>query len=266
LVALLAIAFAYPERASVEASPAIKLPFSVGERLVYSVKWDPPWYLFFIPPIEAGEAEVQLVGETEYHGKKAFKILFKAHSSGMMVRVSGMRIEDEYVFFTEPGTFCTLGFSKKIRQGRRKRQIDVDYLRETHQLHFREVDEAVVPSKLKKDITLNGIPSCVQDPLSALYSYRTAQTPEGHTQNFLIGHDDRIKEVKSLVEKKEVVETPAGKFTAWRINTIALMGELFQQGGQFKVWLSADEKKLPVQFEIKVNLGRVFGKLKSRPS
>ena len=40
------------------------------------------------------------------------------------------------------------------------------------------------------------------------------------------------------------------------------MGGLFKEGGQFKIWFSADEKKVPVQFEVKVKLGRVFGELK----
>jgi hypothetical protein len=78
----------------------------------------------------------------------------------------------------------------------------------------------------------------------------------------VIGYDDRIKEVESRVEKQEKVKTPAGEFTAWQIRTTALMGGLFKEGGQFRIWISADEKRLPLQFEVKVRLGKVMGKLK----
>ena len=77
-----------------------------------------------------------------------------------------------------------------------------------------------------------------------------------------LGYDDRVKEVESLIEKKEWIEIPVGRFEAWRLNTVALMGGLFKGGGQFKVWLSADERKVPLQFEAKVILGKVVGKLK----
>jgi hypothetical protein len=37
---------------------------------------------------------------------------------------------------------------------------------------------------------------------------------------------------------------------------------MFKGGGTFLLWLSDDERKLPVRFEAKVKLGRVFGSVK----
>lgn len=251
------------ERASENTKTAADLPFSIGEHLVYLIKWDPPWYLFFLPAMEAGEVDLQLLGDAEYKNKKAWKIVFTAHSSGRLTKVAGMKIDDEYIFFTEPQTFCALGASEKLREGKRKRQIEVEYLRETNQLHFREMDDSVNPPKLKKDEIKSDIPSCVQDPLSALYFFRLSELRPDHDQKFVLGYNDRIKEVKAHVEKLESIETPAGKFNAWNVSTSALMGGLFKDGGQFKIWFSADQRKVPLQFEVKVSLGKVFGKLKS---
>jgi hypothetical protein len=251
------------ERAAEETRAAIAPPFAIGERLIYRVKWDPPWYLFFLPAMEAGEVEVQLLGDAQYKNKKALKIVFTGRSSGTLIKMSGMKIEDEYIFYAEPETFCALGASVKIREGKRKRQIEVEYLRETNQLHIREMDESVFPAKLKKNEIKNNIPSCVKDPLSALYLYRQSELQLHHEQLFVLGYIDRTKEVRTHVEKLENVETPAGRTNAWDIRTTALMGGLFKDGGQFRVWLSADPRKIPLQFEIKVSLGKVLGKLKS---
>jgi hypothetical protein len=245
-----------------ETRNAAEFPFSEGERLVYSVFWHPPWYLFFLPAMEAGEIELRMVGPVDYNDGKAIKILFNARSSGILASLSGMKIDDEFIFLSEPETFCALKVSKKIREGKRKRQIQVEYLREKHQLHIREFDEAAVPPTLKKDELKDNIPACIQDPFSALYSLRRAPLQAEYVQKSWIGHDDKFKEVRSEVEKKENVETPVGKFPAWRINTVSLMGGLFRDGGEFRIWLSADEKKAPLQFEAKVQLGRVLGKLK----
>lgn len=250
------------ERVSDTVGNEAAVPFSIGERLVYSVKWYPPWFLFFLPTMEAGEAELQLIGETEYKGAKALKISFKARSSGIFVRLSGIKVDDEFIFLAEPATYCALSASKKVREGKHRHQIDVEYIRETHQLHFRELDESVRPPKIKKDEYKGNIPDCVKDPFSALYLLRMSELNAKYAQTLLIGNDDMIKEVRSQVEKRETIETPIGKFPAWRINTISLLGGLFKEGGQFRIWISADRRRLPLQFEARVRLGRAIGKLK----
>ena len=83
---------------------------------------------------------------------------------------------------------------------------ELEYLRESRQLHFREMDEAVVPPKLKKDIVKDNIPACVQDPFSALYSYRGETLQQGLVRTHVIGNDDKIKEVRTHVEKQETVK------------------------------------------------------------
>jgi hypothetical protein len=233
-----------------------------GERLVFSVEWDPPWYLLFLPAMEAGTIEIQLPGETDYGGKKAVQFLFHAHSSGILSKLARLHIDDRFVYFAEPETLCSLSFSRKIRENRRRRQIDVRYFRDTRKLHIRELDESVDPPELKKDAIKNDIPACVHDPLSAIYLLRMDSLRIKHRRTFIVGHDDRIKEIQSFVAKREKVETPAGEFAAWKIQTTALSEGLFKEGGQLWIWFSADEKKLPVQFEIRVRLGKVIGKLK----
>lgn len=238
-------------------------PFIFGEHLVYKIEWDPPWYMFFLPTIEAGEAELLLTRDSEYNQKKALKLTLKGRSSGMLAKIMGMKVEDEFVFYTEPDTLCTLASAQKVREGKRKRQINVEYLRETRQLHIREIDEAVTPPKLRKNAMKDNIPACLHDPLSALYLFRLSRISLNQSQVYVIGNDDKIQEVKTFVEQKEKINTSFGKIYAWRVQTTALKEELFRARGQFKIWISADEKRLPLQFEAKVPLGRVIGKLKS---
>ena len=233
----------------------------VGERLVYKVEWDPPWFLFFLPKMDAGEAVLHLTGETEYESKKALELRFTANSSGTLVKLANMRIEDEFVFLTEPGRYCTYRVSQKIREGKRKRQIDVQYLRDRRQLHIREIDEAEVPPKVKKDAIKDDIPECVHDPFSALYVFRQSDLQPGYARTLLMGNDDKVREIRAVVEKQEAIQTASGKTPAWRVSIAALMGGLFKEGGQFRIWFSADEKKVPLQFEVRVRIGRVLGTL-----
>jgi hypothetical protein len=245
-----------PESASAGSIP-------IGEKLVFLVEWNPPWYLFFLPPMEAGEAEIIVSEETEYKGNKAIKIIFNARSSGALVKLAGIKIDDHFEFLTNPETLCTYAVSKREREGKRKRDIDVVYLPETKQLHIHEVDRAVEPPVVKKDLYKDNIPECVKDLFSALYYARRHEFFIGAKYQSVVGDNDRIKDIQVRVEKNEQVTTPLGKFSAWRLNTVALVGGLFKEGGQFRMWLTSDERKVPVQFEAKVNLGTISGKIKS---
>lgn len=262
LAAVAVVAMAHQEQPA-GGTPGRADESPVGERLIYRIQWDPPWYLFFLPRMEAGDVRIELKRDAEYRGGKAYKIVLAANSSGALAKMSGMKIEDEFVYYVEPDTFCTMSASEKIREGKRKHQIDVQYFRETRKLQILDVDEAAVPPKVRKDEIKNNIPECVHDPLSALYMFRRLPLRDQFSRSFVLANDDKIREVRSLVEKQEMIETTAGKTAAWRVSTSALMGGLFKEGGQFRVWLSADEKKVPLQFEVKVRLGRIFGKLKS---
>jgi hypothetical protein len=257
-----ALAGHIPAQSADAAATSDAKPF-VGERTIYRVEWNPPWYLFFLPTMEAGEAELSVSEVTEFEGKKALRIVFQARSSGTLVKLAGVKIDDHFEFLSDPETFCTFVATKNIREGKRKRDITVRYLPETNRLHFREVDLTVTPPAVKKDEFKNDIPGCVKDLFSALYFVRRLDLKPGMRHKSLVGDNDKIKEVEAHVEKKEIVTTPKGKYPAWKLNTIALVGGLFKEGGQFRIWVSADEKKLPVQFEAKVNLGTVIGKLKA---
>jgi hypothetical protein len=47
-----------------------------------------------------------------------------------------------------------------------------------------------------------------------------------------------------------------------KVETISVFGGLFRDGGTFIVWLSDDQNRIPIKFEAKVKLGKVFGSIK----
>ena len=198
-----------------------------------------------------------------YKGTKALKIVFSALSSGTLVRLFGLNVQDTYEFVTDAQTLCTRSVSKTIREGKLKRDIEVVYLPDSRQLHKREVDVSAVVPKVIRDKNYDDIPPCVKDLFSALYSLRRQPLTVGSSYRFLVSDDERIKEVEVRMERVEKVETPSGVYRAWRINTVAILGGLFKNGGQFHMWLTADDRKLPVRFEVQVSLGRATGSLKA---
>jgi len=241
---------------------ALPSPF-VGERAVYTIKWDPPWYLFFLPKMEAGELDVHLTGISEFRNRPMLKTVLTVRSSGRLASLTGFKVADEFVIYSEPGTLCAGGALIRIHEGKKKRHREVEYVRDSRQLHFREINEAVSPPELKKDVYKNVVPACIRDPISALYLYRSEKLLAGLDRKYWLYNNGKIREVSARVEKQESVETPAGKFAAWRMQTDAMKEDLFLEKGQLRIWLSTDEKQLPVQFEARVGMGRILGVLNS---
>ena len=143
------------------------------------------------------------------------------------------------------------------------RLLELEYFQDERRLHFRAFDESVTPSVLQKEVSKADLPLCVRDPFSTLYFYRTLPLVKGFEKRIAVGNDEKVLEVRARVENQESVETPAGRFAAWKVRTDALSGALFSQNGEFRIWMSADERKAPVRFEAKVRLGQVIGVLKT---
>jgi len=237
------------------------MPFGIGEELIYKVEWNPPWYLFFLPSMAAGTADLKMTGGATYQGKDALKIEFSAKSSGTLVKLAGVKVDDSFEFIIDPETLRTFAVAKRVREGKRKRNIEVVYFPKSSRLHILELNMAAVPPRVDKDKFVEEVPFGVQDVFSALYSMRLEKLELDASHKSIVGDNDRVGEVATRVEKRETVKTHLGKYDTWRLNTVALLGGLFQGRGKFRIWLSADDRKMPVKFEAKVKLGKVTGKL-----
>ena len=183
-----------------------------NERLVYKIQWDPPWYLFFIPKVDAGEVTLEFNRDAEYEGSKAFRISLKANSSGSLAKISGVKIEDEFVFHTEPGTYCTVSASEKIREGKRKRQIDVQYFREESRLHIREVDESdfgLQAGLFTKDMTV--IHDAIENievgglMVNDVSTFRIDHMPYGGVKDSGIGREGVRAAIEDMTEPRLLV-------------------------------------------------------------
>jgi len=238
-------------------------PFSPGESLSYKVVWDPPWYLLFLPEMEAGELRLSLGETTKYEQKPAAPITFEARSSGTLASLTGVKVEDIFESLADPVTLCTYTVRKRVREGKRKRDIDVTYYPEARRLHILETDVAKAPPHINKDKFLDDIPSCVHDIFAAVYALRRADLHVGSRDQWVLGDDDNIRRVETRVVKSEIIQGHAGPVRSLRIETVALLGGLFREGGQFRIWLSEDARRLPVRFEINVRLGKAYGRLVS---
>ncbi|MCH2695094.1 MAG: DUF3108 domain-containing protein [Acidobacteriia bacterium] len=266
LLAILCTIFFYSEslHASLSKNPSDVIP--KGETLVYEVRWNPPFWMFFLPTISAGEMMLKFHNSIDYKGEKAFRITAEAVSSGFLPKLTGFTVKNYYESLVNTERFCSTRFTeiareeKTTRPGRRKRYrnkiLTIDYKKRVG--NYLTYDATQNPPKELKNKNFEEFPVCVQDFLSAVYQTRLKEIKVGDTYLINISNNGIIKKVKIRAMKKETVIALAGTYSTIKIKSSSVRG-LFKGGGSLVVWITDDNRKMPVKYEAKAWLGKVFG-------
>jgi hypothetical protein len=244
------------------------LPFALGETLTYDIKWNPPLWLLVLPgTYHAGVLTLKVDKKFDYQGRPAYRLTADAKSSGTLPRAAGVKIEDYFESILDAKDLCSQRITKRIREGKRKRDIEIIFYKSTRTVSFHEVDVSKNPPQEKKQ-ELKEVPACVQDVLSVIYAARLKAMEPGDTYPISVSDDGKVKDVQIKVLKRERIKMQDGQeesVRALKLQVLALFGGLYKSTGNFFIWVSDDDKKIPLKFDAKAKLGRVFGFLK-KPS
>jgi hypothetical protein len=236
--------------------------FPTGETLVYEVQWDPPGWFFLVPTITAGELTFVFQGPTEHKGAPAFKVTASAVSSGFFPKMAGITVTDSFESIVSAPEFCSLQMSKKIREGKRQRDVLLTFDQANGQSRYEAYDMSKnPPAELKNELVKN-IPVCVQDLLSAVYYTRLQDLKIGSKVRFAVSDNGVVRNIEVRVDKQEMLDSVLGRCPVLKTEAVSVFGGVLQSSGTLHIWVSNDERKLPLKFEAKVKLGRVFGTAK----
>jgi hypothetical protein len=103
-----------------------------------------------------------------------------------------------------------------------------------------------------------------RDALGGFYYVRSLELPVGReiTVNYADGKVSKPIVVKVL--RKERVEVPAGTFDTIVIEPVLKETEgIFKQEGRIWIWVTDDEKKMPVVLKSKIAIGEIFVQLET---
>jgi hypothetical protein len=183
--------------------------------------------------------------ETELDGKPAYKFELSAISGQFLSKIFIVR--DYLASWVDPKTFRSLRFEKHTVEGKRVRDdlIEFDYA--------------------KKVAYRDGKPIAIEentlDSLSSLYYIRLIDL-EQRDQVPLTVVSRHLFPLSVVVQGRETVTTPAGTFKTIRVEPQGPDG-LIGKGKTLTLWLTDDERKMPVQLKSKLKVGTLTGKLKS---
>lgn len=183
--------------------------------------------------------------ETELGGKPAYKFELSAISGQFLSKIFIVR--DYLASWVDPKTFRSLRFEKHTVEGKRVRDdlIEFDYAKK---VAYRDGK----PIRIEEN-TL--------DSLSSLYYIRLIDLEQRDPVPLTVV-SRHLFPLSVVVQGRETVTTPAGTFKTIRVEPQGPDG-LIGKGKTLTLWLTDDERKMPVQLKSKLKVGTLTGKLKA---
>jgi len=213
--------------------------FTKGEELVYDVN-----YGF----VTAGEATIRVPEYRTIRGRKCYYVLFHVKSKPFFDVF--YKVRDRYETYIDTRGIFPWKFEQHIREGGYSRDFIVS---------FNHYNRKAITDDKSYDI-----PLYVQDIMSALFYVRTM-----NFDGFRPGQKVWIKNfykdstytlgVKYL--GRQEIEVEAGTFKTIILQPLISEGGLFKASGRIFVWVSDDERKIPVQVKAEIPIGSIVGEL-----
>jgi len=214
-------------------------PFGVGEKLTFEIK-----YGF----IGAGTAVLGIPRTIEERGYECYHIVSLAESNEFFSVFFTVR--DVAESYWDVRELIPRRFEKRLREGDFRAHDLVLYDHERGFARYPEQRGRIVP-----------VSAGAQDILSSLYYVRMMPLEVGRSV-FIENHADKKNyplEIKVL--KRERIEVPAGEFDCIVVEPVMRASGLFSHKGRLTVWLTDDERRMPVLMKSKVVVGSIAAML-----
>ncbi len=217
-------------------------------------------------------------------GKAVFQLdqqpgLMKVQASADTVGATNMiyQVIDRFQSSFNPQTGCSAGFGKQTQEGRRRISSDLVFTPGAAakapaatstpgtQAPAALGTQTLTEHNLVKNTTKvqqGQIPACVIDTLSGIFYVGSQRLTIGQDFKLPLADAMRTVAVTMKVEAKEDVKTPAGTFSAIRVQPTADAG-VVKNRGTITIWYSDDARHLPVQIRAKLFWGTITFHLQS---
>jgi len=219
--------------------------FKNGEKLTFEINFG---------FVTAGEAVMEIDPVFQImNGRKCYDIRFFVTSTSSFDWV--YKVKDFYRTYVDMEGLFPWRFEQHIKEGTYQRDFEAIF---DHQnLKAKTYTGEKEPKKFEGEYD---IPRYVQDAMSAFYFGRTIDyskmkvNDEILLQNF---YKDETFPLKIKYLGKETIEVPAGEFRCVKVEPLVQEGGLFKSEGSIVIWMTDDDRKMPVKVKTKVLIGSI---------
>jgi hypothetical protein len=208
-----------------------RVPFGVGERLEFRVKFG---------PLKVGRAYMAVTAVDTVAGHPTYHIESLIEGS-----VPFYKLRDLQESWLDVYSLVSRRYRQDSRQGdyKRKREYTFDLEARVYRRNDGESDT---------------IPPDPLDDASFVYFVRTVDLEVGATYEWNRYYRLDRNPVIVKVLRREKVKVPAGEFMTLVVQPIIKTRGIFAQGGEARVYLTDDARRMPVKLVTKLKVGSVI--------
>ena len=211
----------------------------IGETLSYGIRWG---------VVPAGTATMAITEARVVAENPCLHVVATAVSNTVFDKIYAVR--DQFESFMDASDLRSWAFKKHLREGKFRRD---QVVRKDH-----EAGKAYYHDGEVFDMTPGSY-----DVLSAFYFVRTLPLRDGD-EYLLESHTDRKNyPIQVTVHRRERVTVPAGTFDCVVVEPTLRSGDFFKNEGSLIIWLTDDERRIPVQMRSKIPVGSIDVELES---
>ncbi|HZS04070.1 MAG TPA: DUF3108 domain-containing protein [Blastocatellia bacterium] len=183
-----------------------------------------------------------------------------AVAKGFLIRLFGVSAQDRYETLVDEHDFgARLGF-KRIQEGKKNLSQTTVFDREKQSAGY-SVRDFNKPQEAAKESSVKITPGTL-DLLSAIYFLRLQKLKTGETLRFPLNDEGQQYDIEVVVGKTEKLKTDFGKFKTIRVEPkIFGPGKLISRPGEMTMWLTDDDRRIPLKVVAKTSSGTVTANL-----
>jgi hypothetical protein len=234
----------------------------IGPRVAYSPEFKPlpvfPEKLVFEMSwglLSVGEATLGVDKIVMFNGRPAYHLVSEARSNSFCDTFYVVRDLNES--WLDARTLTSLGYSKKVREGK--------FFRDEWVLYDRDAG-TFVNRRVNKDGSFNvrvgTIPAQVQDILSSIYYVRAQPLQDAAELKVHVNTPDNWPLIIKVM-KRERLKVPAGRYPSVIVEPMMIREGIFvQKGKRLRLWFSDDPQKRMLMMKAEVFFGNVTAALR----
>jgi len=223
-------------------------PLPPAEELNFALRWG---------IITAGAATLSVHGVEEKAGRPALHVSSYAHSTGVVDTF--YKVQDRSDSWIDAASLTTVRYEKNVREGSYRIQENADF----DQKCRRFLQHSVRFDKNNRAEDRSGrLPPYALDVFGSLYYMRTLPLAVGQTYTLDVLSGDKIWPLVVNVKRRETVKVTGGRFDCFVLEPILRQPGIFvAKGKKVEVWITADERRMPVRMRSEVVIGHVAAEL-----
>ncbi len=222
-------------------------PFAAGETLRYEAK---------LNKILRGMHVADLTMNVRHDEQGRVVVQADALSRGTLLKLARYSFEQNFTSTIESGEFRILKTVKHDVQKERVRNSEAVFDYGEQRVTWVETDPKE-PMRTPRRIA-SAIPEDTHDLVSGIYQLRMLPLKVGETFDLTISDSGLAYQIPIKVTAREQQNTVLGKVWCFRLEpAIFGPGRMIEQDGSMIIWITDDERRVPVRAQVNSPIGRV---------